>query len=94
MIDTKKLKREWKTAAVGAAGVVVEGYDALVYSGSLDLPALVPEEHRAWVSPAILVLMLLLRKWKDNVVPSVDTESAEQSVSKQDRRRPTSKGRS
>ena len=69
MIDLEKLKREWKTFAVAVVGTIVEVYDALITSGQVELPPLFPEHYRPWVGPLTLVLMLLLRKWKDaNVV--------------------------
>ena len=69
MIDLEKLKREWKTFAVAVVGTVIEVYDALIASGQVELPPLFPERYRPWVGPSCLVLMLLLRKWKDaNVV--------------------------
>jgi len=72
MIDWQKLKREWKTAAVAVVGALIEIYDALIVTGQVQLPPLFPEHYRPWVGPTALVLMLLLRKWKDaNVaVPS------------------------
>jgi hypothetical protein len=72
MIDLEKLYRVWKTAAVAVVGTIIEVYDALITSGQLELPPLFPEYYRPWVGPSCLVLMLLLRKWKDAnvVVPS------------------------
>ena len=68
MICWEKLKREWKTAAVAISGIIVEIYDALIVSGQVELPPLFPEHYRPWVGPMTLVLMLLLRKWKDTHV--------------------------
>jgi hypothetical protein len=70
MIDFQKLKREWKTAAVAVVGTLIEIYDALIVTGMIDLPKLFPDEVRPWVAPSTLVLMLLLRKWKDNARPA------------------------
>lgn len=63
-LDWDKLKHEWKTAAVAVVGLVIEAYDAV--APFVDLPSLFPPDWRKWVSPAILVLMLLLRKWRDS----------------------------
>jgi hypothetical protein len=63
MIDWAKLRREWKTAALAVVGILLEIYDAV--APFVDLPILFPPAWQPWVSPAILVLMLLLRKWKD-----------------------------
>jgi hypothetical protein len=65
MIDCQKLKQEWKTAAVAVVGTIIEVYDALITSGQVELPPLFAEHYRPWVGPSCLVLMLLLRKWKD-----------------------------
>lgn len=62
-LDWDKLKHEWKTAALAVVGLLIEAYDAV--APFVDLPSLFPEQVRPWVSPSILVLMLLLRKWKD-----------------------------
>jgi hypothetical protein len=72
MIDLEKLKREWKTFAIAVVGTIIEVYDALITSGQVELPPLFPEHYRPWVGPLTLVLMLLLRKWKDAnvVIPS------------------------
>ena len=64
MIDWAKLRREWKTAAVAVVGLVIEVYDAVAYR--VDFPALFPPDVRPFVGPSILVLMLLLRKWRDS----------------------------
>jgi len=62
-LDWDKLKEEWKTAALAVVGLIIEAYDAVAYM--VDLPSLFPESVRPWVMPTILILMLLLRKWKD-----------------------------
>lgn len=64
-IDWDKLKREWKTAAIAVVGIILEGYDALVMTGVIDLPSLFPIPVQPFVAPAILMLMLYLRRWKD-----------------------------
>ena len=66
-LDWDKLKREWKTVAVAIVGLILEVYDALTLYGLFDLPALFPEEIRPFVAPGFLILMLLLRRWKDSV---------------------------
>lgn len=63
-IDWEKLKQEWKTAALAVVGIMLEVYDALVVTGMVDFPRLFPEPIQPFVSPSVLVLMLLLRKWK------------------------------
>lgn len=62
-MDWAKLRREWKTAAVAVVGLLIEVYDAV--APFVDFPSLFPPAWRPWVSPTILVLMLLLRKWRD-----------------------------
>jgi hypothetical protein len=62
-LDWEKLRQEWKTAALAVVGLLLEIYDAV--APFVDLPSLFPPDLRPWVSPTILVLMLLLRKWKD-----------------------------
>jgi len=64
MIDWAKLRREWKTAALAVAGLLIEIYEVVRYQ--LDLPSLFPPHIRPFVNPAILVGMLLLRKWRDS----------------------------
>lgn len=65
MIDWDKLKREWKTAVVAVVGLIIEAYDAVAYM--VDWPSLFPAAWQPFVTPTILILMLLLRKWKDSV---------------------------
>jgi hypothetical protein len=66
MIDWAKLRREWKTLALALVGIVIESYDALAMSGTIDLPGLLTPWLGHWGGPALLVGMLLLRKWKDS----------------------------
>ena len=65
-IDWAKLRREWRSFAITVAGLVVEIYDGVVYSGAVNLPTLVPETWRPWFTPAVLILILLLRKYRDS----------------------------
>ena len=65
-LDWEKLKREWRTVALAIVGIILESYDAVFMSGLVDIPALFPAAVAPFVAPAILVLMLLLRKWKDS----------------------------
>jgi hypothetical protein len=65
-----KLKREWKTAVVAVVGVIVEAWD-LVLSAKLSyVEPLVSPDHQWIIHIGIPVLMLVLRRWKDNVVVS------------------------
>ena len=63
-VDWGKLRREWKTVAVAVVGLIIEVYDAV--APFVDFPSLFPADWKPWVSPSILVLMLLLRKWNDH----------------------------
>lgn len=65
-VDWDKLRREWKTLALALVGIIIESYDALAMSGTIDLPALLAPWLGPWGGPLILILMLLLRKWKDS----------------------------
>jgi len=65
-IEWAKLRREWRSFAVTVAGLTVEIYDQLSYSGAVSLPALVPEAWRPWFTPGVLILILLLRKYRDS----------------------------
>lgn len=61
-----KLKREWKTAAWGSAGIALELWDT-VLSSQLDLVSpVIPDEYRWVLHTAIPVGFFLLRKWKDD----------------------------
>lgn len=69
-IDWAKLRHEWKTLAVAIAGIIIEGYDAATAVGLIDAIPIktllnIPPDYQPLVSPTILFLMLLLRKWRD-----------------------------
>jgi hypothetical protein len=62
-LDWGKFKREWKTAALTVAWAIVELYDLI--APYVDLPQLFPRTWQPFIRPAIPILILLLRRWKD-----------------------------
>lgn len=71
MIDFKKLRREWKTFALGVVASVVGLYDAFTAS-NLDYTPIIPEHYRPYAPLVIGVLFLLLRQYRDYVVEKKD----------------------
>lgn len=60
-----KLKREWKTFALGVVSLLVTLYDALA-STAFNWVSLVPSWGQVWVPVVIVALFFLLRKWRDD----------------------------
>jgi hypothetical protein len=77
MIDFQKLKREWKTFALGVATSIVGLYDVVVEVArtyGYDYTQLIKAEYRLYVVPAVAVAFLALRKWTSTPIEKDDVD--------------------